>query len=672
MTTLKLFEPQTTEDVVQALRERARAIAPLRGPEIEIELGELLLELKQHLNGEFPAFCRGLWPERRRPDDRAKRLMEKASVRRPTDTPHEQDPVAPTAGSAREAGVPEQSPPPAILGQRAATLYSRLAPLLGMGRHERRAAIIAMSAETGTPQRTLYRQLRRLETEGAQGLERKPRSDRGEISLPAEVRAAVVEMRTDVKTRDYPLTLTAQLLRERFPGVEISDWTVHYIDTRIPKVARMTPRELRIAHGPTGRWENGWPNHTHVVDMTWGDVFYWNGDPNVKPRRPRFTAVVDEFSSSIMFGFYHEGDAGRPELAAALLHAWLPKPEKGWIQHGFPDRLHMDNGKVQTSDWMEAVCRAERIELHLTTAYSPWQQGHVEAANRILHEDFEQRFSSAYCGRNAQSKPASFVEPDSVTPPKWAECYPTLEALNRKFRAWCAGDYHDRGLARCHNQSRREVWRLHVGDHLRLPRDAETTLHTALLQRADRGGTRIVNNGGVSNLAMRYEHDLLQQYDGNEVEVRWDPSDLSRVLVLQILGDDQFRPLCWAPRQSVFQVGNPADIKERSRQAAVKRRRDQEIKDAIHAAASLDRAGREQVIERIAETRTESGIIDFPRTAREIEPEEELDITALLEEEDVGAHGDAPTPTGPRPVTRSAAPAADPDDEVEIIPGLRI
>ncbi len=664
--TLKLIESPESDLAQRIQRARALATVDLRQAhrEVQRELGQLLSELRAEMNGTYAGFVRTLLgpdsPSRlSRPDAYAKRLIQlSAAPLTPADAQRNTGPSA--GGEAASSPHSTQPNPPAVLDEKAARLFSRLAPLRHLPGREKRRALLALAEELGVSERALYRQLRRLQQDGAEALGRKRRSDAGKTRLPDQIAAEFLRWRTQPENRSLNLAVAARLLQARFPGQDISLHSLRRLDGQIPALAKMTPRERRILTGPTGRWENAYANHTHVIDMAWADLLVWDGDPRVRPYRPRFTSVIDEDSGSLMYGYYHKGDAGTAELQTALLHAWLPKPEREWIQFGLPDHIHCDNGKVQTSHWMQEICQALSIQLHLTTAYSPWQQGHVESWHGVLHLDFEARFTAAYCGSDRKGKPAGYVDPDSVNPSTWGQHYPTLERLNELHRLWVWSEYHQRPVARHHDQTHDNVWKLRVNGHLRLPKGADAYLYATLLQRADRGGRRTVYRGGVSNLAMIYEDPVLLQYETCSVEVRWDPADLTRVLALDPVTGNT---ICWAERQKVFEVNNPADLAER-RQIQQRRKEQLAAIDTVKdLAAGADRETFQELTEQIAAARRQSGIQDFPKRAQETEePTDTLTLEDLARGLVSLPQDEAPEPEDP----------AEEQGRVALAPGLEL
>ncbi|MBE9565225.1 MAG: transposase [Proteobacteria bacterium] len=463
---------------------------------------------------------------------------------------------------------------------------------------------------------TIKAQLRRAKREGAGALSRKQRADQGKVrSVSPEAMSFFLDRRTNPRTRHEPISISIRHTLKQHPDEEVSDAVFYRIaKERVPKAAAMSDDEWRKTFLPGGRWEVPHPNHTHTFDFARADVFAWDGKPDEKPYRPWLTFIMDEHTRSCMFGLYTKEAPSRAILQAVLLHAWLPKADPKWPQCGVPLNLHCDNGKVQTSDWLKDVCGALRSDLNLcreirfSEAYSPWQQGKVERGFGIVHSHFEGQLGSCYCGGDPQHKPECF-EPPSRGIKVWRK-YPTLEVLNQAFQVWIVAEYHQMRHDRV-KMSRLEYWQLHAAGYVDTP--DRGYLHTVLLQR---DGTRKVRRGCVEVNTYTYWDARLQGYEERRLEVRSDPADLTRVLVL---GSDG-QPLCWAERQEKRFVDNPQDLAEhRQQQRATKAMRGA-IREAMNVIAPTDEHTFQEHVDALTEAH-ERQVIPFPVGRREVEPE---------------------------------------------------
>jgi len=597
----------------------ARLIAELNAiatdPNQEVRTGDLLRELRPHTNGQWSRMLRKLRPDLARPDAWARRCMKGSEENGLPSQPA----APPLAADSRSLGADTTA-----LDARAMQLFPRLRPLLALPGLERSAQIIALAAEIGSSRTTIYRLLRGIRENGARALNRKPRSDAGQVRVPPEAQQAFVGRRLDPMTRHERVSVSIARVREQFPDLYLSEHSLRRIERSLPKALQMRNAEWRARFMPQGQWEVPHPNHTHTFDMTIADLWVWDGNPNEEPYRPQLTALVDEATQSCMYAIYTKETPNRAIVQALLIHAWLPKfvddlPDSRWPMCGAPLHLHCDNGKVQDSDWLKAVCQSLGTDLDLARdirhaqVRSPWQQGHVERFFGIVHERYESQLGAAYCGNDPQRKPESFADPSRGIH-VWRR-YPTLESLNVGFQTWLRTEFHQLRHRRL-GTSRLEAWVRDVPKPVRIP-DPDY-LYQALLQR----GRRKVVRGRIQWETMSYWHPLLQGYDGIHLEVRWDPADLTKLLVMQPDGRKQ---LCWAERQDARSVDNPKDWAELRAQRQQTKQARKDLEAAVGLVSSLDEREFAELRRRMETARRSTGIISFRVEQRIEKPDESGD-----------------------------------------------
>ncbi|MGD0113349.1 MAG: Mu transposase C-terminal domain-containing protein, partial [Armatimonadota bacterium] len=553
-----------------------------------VSIGQLLIELQSNANGDFGRLLQDLRPDLARPDAWADRMIESCKAACPlepgaADTRPRPRRPGPTAASDQrtaaspsgertsspdsvQEALPSATAPgasrtsdPRSLDSRAAKIYSRLAPLLDLSRADRSRRLPAVATELGLSQSTAYHLLQKLRQGGAAALNRKPRADRGRPSVSDGVRTAFLSRRVDPITRQEPVGVTIRHIQGEFPDQDISPYSLRRLQNAIPKALLMENRQWRAEFEPTGQWEVPHPNHTQVFDMTDADLFVW--DRQGKPYRPKLTALIDEHTQCCLGGIYTRETPSMAVLQAVLLHGWLPKQDPRWPMYGIPIHLHCDNGKIQTSNWLAGICRSISAQLHDRSGTRvlegvrhagvrcPWQDGHIERFYGIVHTHFEAHvFGAAYCGRSTQHKREGFK--GSLGGPADWEQYPTLGQLNQAFPLWLVTDYHTLHHSRL-KTTRLDAWSLHAPGHVKLV-DPDF-LYSELLQRAP----ATVNGARVRVNNAFYRHDLLQAYQGVRLQLRWDPMDLTRVMVMKPTGPDRWELVCWAQRQDARNVDNP-------------------------------------------------------------------------------------------------------------------
>ena len=616
-----------------------------------IAIGQLLVELRALSDGQFPALLRDIRPEVARPDAWADRMIATFRAACPSQPGRAGIPLAPgPPGLVPEGDLPspiQEAPPPAAapgrsasksalsaLDSRAARLYARLRPLLDLSPAERSRRLPEVAADLGLGKSAVYNALGRIRATGATGavaLNRKPRADRGRPQVSPEARTAFLQRRTDPLTRQELLQVSIRHVQREFPGEQISDYSLRRLQRAIPKALLMQDREWRAAYGPLGQWEVPHVNHTQVFDMTDADLFVWDRDDR-PPYRPKLTALIDEHTQCCLGGAYTRETPSMAVLQALLLHGWLPKADPRWPMYGIPLHLHCDNGKVQTSHWLQAVCDTigsdlrDRSDTRIIEGVrhaqvrSPWQDGHIENFYGIVHTHFECHvFPAAYCGRDPQHRREGF-KGSLGGPNDWA-AYPTLAQLNAALPTWLISDYHQLHHSRL-KMTRLDAWALGAPGHVNLA-DRDYLYH-ALLQRAQcqiRRGQIHLNN-------QTYWHELLQGFEGCRLAVRWDPMDLGQVCVIDSNGQST---LCWAQRQQARNIDNPKHLAEhRQQKAAVKRMRGV-LHDALQIAPLMDSGEFTQHVAAMAEARTQPGITTFPERVKPKSPPAQISADELLD-----------------------------------------
>jgi len=232
-----------TVDVPQ---NAARLIAELEAiaahPDRQIRAGQLLRELRPQLNGQWSAILRKLRPDLARPDAWARRCM-RGSERNGLPS---QPAAPPLAADSRSLGTDTTA-----LDARAMQLFPRLRPLLALPGRERSTQIIALAAEIGSSRTTIYRWLRAIREEGARALNRKPRSDAGQVRVPPEAQQALVRRRLDPMTRHERVSVSIARVREQFPDLYLSEHSLRRVERSLPKALQMiaTTARCRIRTG---------------------------------------------------------------------------------------------------------------------------------------------------------------------------------------------------------------------------------------------------------------------------------------------------------------------------------------------------------------------------------------------------------------------------------------
>jgi putative transposase len=267
-----------------------------------------------------------------------------------------------------------------------------------------------------------------------------------------------------------------------------------------------------------------WSNQVWQVDHTQVDVLVVDQGGEVLGR-PRLTTVVDTYSRCIM-GIHLGMEAPSAWVVClALRHAILPKQyssayelEHGWGTYGIPQYLYTDGGKDFRSQHLEQVATQLGIGLHLREQTAAG--GIVERPFGTLNQEL---FSTipGYTGSNVSQRPKQAER----------EACLTLLQLERLLVRYLVDRYNQNLDARMGNQSRIRRW--DAGRIAQLPLLSERELDICLMRQERR---RVYRSGYLQFANLSYQGEHLAGYAGEEVVLRYNPCDITTLLVYQQQG----------------------------------------------------------------------------------------------------------------------------------------
>lgn len=260
-------------------------------------------------------------------------------------------------------------------------------------------------------------------------------------------------------------------------------------------------------------------NHVWQCDHTRADILLVDKHGELLSR-PWLTTVIDSYSRCIM-GINLGFDAPSSQVVAlALRHAILPKHygieyklHCEWGTYGKPQHFYTDGGKDFRSKHLQQIGVDLGFTCHLRDR--PSEGGIVERPFRTLND---QLFSTlpGYTGSNVQERPED-VEKDARL---------TLRELEQLLVRFVCDRYNQSIDARMGDQTRFQRWEAGLLD---VPDVIEERHLDICLMKASH---RTVQRGGYlqfENLMFRGEY--LAGYAGEVVSLRFDPSDITTVLV---------------------------------------------------------------------------------------------------------------------------------------------
>lgn len=269
-----------------------------------------------------------------------------------------------------------------------------------------------------------------------------------------------------------------------------------------------------------------------IIDHKQSDIRVWYGE---KPVRPWLTTAIDPVSGACRAIVVSPYEPGSAEIALAIRMAILDKPEDPeQLLSGLVRVVFMDMGLDMRSAHVEAALLELGVERVLARAHCPWKRGSIEGNLHKCISLFEERGIPGFVGHKTEERPAD------VEPVLQFEEYAAL--IRRyalvEFNRTVYQKKRQLPDGRWVKGSRLDFARAWAAP-LRMP-DTDTLLF-ALMKRE----TRRVQDTGISIAPFTYVSESKEFLElvarRAEVEVRWDPADMSKVYVF-----DQGRFLCLA------------------------------------------------------------------------------------------------------------------------------
>ena len=262
-------------------------------------------------------------------------------------------------------------------------------------------------------------------------------------------------------------------------------------------------------------------NHVWQCDHTRVDLLLVDRHGEILGR-PWLTTVIDSYSRCIMginLGFDPPSSV---VVALALRHAILPKQygleyqlHEEWGTYGLPEHFYTDGGKDFRSNHLQQIGVQLGFSSHLRDR--PSEGGIVERPFGTFNTDL---FSTlpGYTGSNVQERPEDAEKEACIT----------LRELERLLVRYIVDKYNQSIDARLGDQTRFQRWEagLMATPNLISERD----LDICLMKQTRR---TIYRNGYLQFENLTYQGENLAGYAGESVVLRYDPRDITTVLVYQ-------------------------------------------------------------------------------------------------------------------------------------------
>ncbi|WP_017295239.1 Mu transposase C-terminal domain-containing protein [Geminocystis herdmanii] len=263
-------------------------------------------------------------------------------------------------------------------------------------------------------------------------------------------------------------------------------------------------------------------NHVWQCDHTLADILLVDQFGKLLGR-PWLTTVVDTYSRCIM-GINLGFDAPSSQVVAlALRHAILPKSyssdyglHEEWGTYGKPEYFYTDGGKDFRSNHLQQISLQLGFTCHLRSR--PRGGGVVERVFKTFNTEV---FSTlpGYTGANVQERPEDAEKEACIT----------LKELEKLIVCYIVDNYNQRLDARMGEQTRFQRWEsglLSVPDAI-----SERELDICLMKQSRR---RVQKGGHLQFENLIYKGEYLGGYEGETVIIRYDPRDITGILVYRL------------------------------------------------------------------------------------------------------------------------------------------
>lgn len=332
--------------------------------------------------------------------------------------------------------------------------------------------------------------------------------------------------------------------------------------------------------------------------------------------RPWLTTVIDSYSRCIV-GINLGYDAPSSQVVAlALRHAILPKQygeeyelHEEWGTFGKPEHFYTDGGKDFRSNHLQQIGVQLGFVCHLRDR--PSEGGIVERPFKTFNTELFSTFPG-YTGSNVQERPEQAEQ----------EACLTLRQLEQRLVAYIVNNYNQRIDARMGEQTRFQRWEsgLIVAPDVISERDLDICLMKQTRRMIQRGGYLQFEN-------LMYRGEYLAGYAGESVVLRYDPKDITTLLVYYQKGHkEEFLARAYAQDLETEQLSLD-EAKAMSRKI---RQAGKMISNRSMLAEVRDRETFvTQKKTKKERQKAEQAVVQKPKKPVPVQPEEEIEVTSF-------------------------------------------
>jgi putative transposase len=384
--------------------------------------------------------------------------------------------------------------------------------------------------------RTIQRYVKQWEKKGLVGIVQNNRADKGSYRIDPQLQDFILKTYREGNKGSKRMTPKQVYLRtvaqaENWGTNPPSHMTVYRILNPIIEEKENKKRlrnpgwrgtKLAVSTRSGDEINVEYSNHVWQCDHTSADLLLVDQFGQLLGR-PWLTTVIDTYSRCIM-GINLGFDAPSSQVVAlALRHAILPKSyssdyglHEQWGTYGKPEYFYTDGGKDFRSNHLQQISLQLGFTCHLRSR--PSEGGVVERPFKTLNTEV---FSTlpGYTGGNVQERPED-AEKDACL---------TLKELEILIVRYIVDNYNQRIDARMGEQTRFQRWEsglLCVPDNI-----SERELDICLMKQSRR---RVQKGGHLQFENLIYKGEYLGGYEGETVIIRYDPRDITGVLVYRL------------------------------------------------------------------------------------------------------------------------------------------
>jgi putative transposase len=419
--------------------------------------------------------------------------------------------------------------PEALLKQQIIQSLMEPCDRLTYGQRQKEAA-----EKLGVSVRTVRRLVKKWEEKGLEALSQPQRTDKGRHRIDEEWQEFIIKTYKDGNKGSKRITPKQVALRVQAKAAELGRESYPSYRTVYRVLKPIIERQEQAQNIRNRGWRGSrlsvktrtgqdlavdYSNHVWQCDHTRVDLLLLDRHGEIVGR-PWLTTVIDTYSRCIV-GINLGFDAPSSQVVAlALRHAILPKHygwdyqlHCEWGTYGKPEHFYTDGGKDFRSNHLQQIGVQLGFACHLRDR--PSEGGIVERPFGTFNTEL---FSTlpGYTGSNVQQRPKEAEKEASLT----------LRELDLLLVRYIVDKYNQTIDARMGDQTRFQRWEAGL---IAVPNLIEERALDICLMKQTR---RTIYRGGYLQFEnLTYKGEYLGGYAGESVVLRYDPKDITTILV---------------------------------------------------------------------------------------------------------------------------------------------